>query len=402
MSDVVIRAPARPASSSQALSSVPGTIADPPRSVSALASGTLLRGEVIARGDHGQSVVRTDLGDLTVTSKAQLAVGSQVTLQIRSSGAQLHIAVMQVDGHAPLLRGSPTTAATGTTPTPATVPAASAGLPGTVAQPPLALGRLPSGALVQGVVLGKDQAGHVLLRTDFGTLPLATDAQLASGNRITLRIDSLSPQVQVSILQGDVTQAAASKPQAAAVSAPAVTAGGHLPPAVDILTVGQSVQAVVQAAASDGLSGLPRAASGEAASLPQAGSTLQLRVLQVVVPAPGAAPPPAGAPAQVPAAPTAGQEAAPYQSGPPPARASGPVPATGPVPGPVAQPAPGQISLPATVIGTTAAGEPQISSPLGLLTLAIKTQLPPGTNLVLELPAAALTPTASGPPPAAI
>ena len=96
MSNVSLPASFLPAGTgTQTATAVPGTIADPPRGVLELANGTLLRGEVIGRDRHGQVLVKTDQGVLPVASKAQLPEGSQVTLQIRSHGARLHIAPVQ-------------------------------------------------------------------------------------------------------------------------------------------------------------------------------------------------------------------------------------------------------------------------------------------------------------------
>ncbi len=49
------------------------------------------------------------------------------------------------------------------------------------------------GATVEGVVAGRDGAGHVLLRTEAGTLALATRLDLPRGARVVLRIDGGAP-----------------------------------------------------------------------------------------------------------------------------------------------------------------------------------------------------------------
>jgi len=78
---------------------VPGSIINPPPTVSGLAVGTILRGVVLSQDTRGHAVVRTDRGALLVTSALALPSGSQVALQIRAAGSQLLIAILQVDGH---------------------------------------------------------------------------------------------------------------------------------------------------------------------------------------------------------------------------------------------------------------------------------------------------------------
>ena len=121
MSNITLPASFPPAGSGgQTATAVPGTIPDPPRGLLDLASGTLLKGEVIGHDRQGHVLIRTPEGVLPVASRAQLPEGSQVTLQIRSHGAQLHISVLQVDGHSPRLRpsapgaGAPDASAPGT------------------------------------------------------------------------------------------------------------------------------------------------------------------------------------------------------------------------------------------------------------------------------------------------
>ncbi|MHA1599508.1 MAG: hypothetical protein ACTSW2_01680, partial [Alphaproteobacteria bacterium] len=79
---------------------VQGTLRNPPPEISQLPAGTTLRGTVIEHDGKGHLLVRTDLGTLAVATKAHLPPGSEVVLQIRSSGAQLHVLLMHSDAQA--------------------------------------------------------------------------------------------------------------------------------------------------------------------------------------------------------------------------------------------------------------------------------------------------------------
>ncbi len=75
-------------------SGVLGTVPNPPPQVSQLSVGTTLTGVVVGHDTEGHTLVRTDLGTLSVATKAQLPVNSEVTLQVRSSGGQLHVLIV--------------------------------------------------------------------------------------------------------------------------------------------------------------------------------------------------------------------------------------------------------------------------------------------------------------------
>jgi len=444
MSQVTLQGPFVSASPTTAAPhGVPGVIADPPPAVTQLASGHLLQGEVVGRNDQGQTLVRTELGTLAVTTKAQLPTGSQVTLQIRTAGAQIQIAVLQVDGHAPHLRGTgpavaaaaaPPSAPATTGPPPAASPPAgqptpqagrpAAGLPGTIANPPASIANLPTGSLLQGAVLGRDAAGHYLVRTEFGTLPLTTDVQLASGNRVSLQVTSVVPQVQVLVSpaeaapQGALSGAARLGAGSGGLGAGAGQAGQgaaspHIATTVDILTVGQAVRAVVAGPPVGPPASPAQAGTGPlAASLPGAtaeaasgllslpvGAAVQLRIIQVTPPGAAGFGPAAVGPAGVGSAgvgPGGAGSAGVVLSGATPAgvaptgggqaEAGSAAPPTG-SPGQAAPPpAAGSIRLEGLVTGHTPSGQPQVQTLAGLLTLQIGSQLPAGTRLALDLP----------------
>ncbi len=445
MSQVTLQGPLFGASPAAAApNGVPGVIADPPPAVTQLASGHLLQGEVVGRNEQGQTLVKTELGTLAVTTKAQLPTGSQVTLQIRTAGAQIQIAVLQVDGHAPHLRGSGPAVAAATAQPAAAAPAASpaprqvtdqvvrpsAGLPGTIADPPAGLAKLPPGTLLQGAVLGRDAAGHYLVRTEFGTLPLTTDVQLASGNRVSLRVTSVLPQVQVLVTPAEGPQAGtggaaratgpvgtgpvAAGPVPAGINPTAgsqpgpmalrAAASPHTASTVDVLTLGQTVRALVISTAAPwspgvqpagaallaGTALLPGAATDAVPGLPplRAGAAIQLHIIQVTPPD---LPPPGAKPSgQAGSSPSGAAQAGTGQTSPGAPAPPGGLPQQGPPP-----PAAGSVRLEGLVTGSTASGQPQVQTAAGLLTLQIGAQLPAGTRLALDLPTqqlAALTP----------
>ena len=132
-----------------AASAAPGTISDPPATVRQLALGSYLQGTVMSSDEPGQLLIRTELGSLPITTKAQLAAGTQVTVQLRSSGSQLHVVLMQVEGKAvakaaaasvpPASEARPAPLSGQAGPSPAPLPADPGALrpvPGTVANPP--------------------------------------------------------------------------------------------------------------------------------------------------------------------------------------------------------------------------------------------------------------------------
>jgi hypothetical protein len=215
--------------------------------------------------------------------------------------------------------------------------AAPAGIPGTVANPPPAAAQLPGGAILHGTVIRLDGHNRVLVRTDLGTLVVSSHARLTA---------------QPATAQPATAQPAAAQPAATGqASGPGVPAG--LGGAADVLTLGQSLQAVLQSLPAQGA-----AATGDQGLLGLAlvkGGRLKLRVLQVEAPAAPQPDQPRGLPRGDVAAPTG-----------------------------VARSGAGQ-TIPGLVAGLTGAGEPVVDTALGTLVLGLKTALPSGTRLLLEL-----------------
>ncbi|MCH8000725.1 MAG: hypothetical protein IIA34_03555, partial [Proteobacteria bacterium] len=143
------------------------------------------------------------------------------------------------------------------------------GVLGTMAKPPPEVAQLPVGTTLQGVVTGRDGEGHLLVRTELGTLAVATKANLPVDSEVTLQIRSTGTQLHVLLMHSETPPAGAqgsAAPSAQPASTPRATAGsaqgqpeaasGAAPGAgtghgalADLLTLGQTVRAVVQAPA---------------------------------------------------------------------------------------------------------------------------------------------------------
>jgi hypothetical protein len=188
---------------------VHGTITNPPPDVAQLASGTILHGQVLRQDTRGHILVRTDLGVLQVLSPAQIGAGSQVTLQLRTTGSQLHVTILQVEG--PLGQAQAPAQA------PAPVPAADHGGPGPAA--PAQHAAAPPDVLVLGqsleaVVQGAVGGGKTALPQESGPPPL--DA----GSRLQLHV------LRVQVPGGPSAGLTSGAPQA---PQPATGGGGFAP-----------------------------------------------------------------------------------------------------------------------------------------------------------------------------
>lgn len=424
-----------------AATGVAGTVAHPPPEAARLPAGTILRGVVVGADPQGYLVVRTKLGDLSVATKAQLAPASDVTLQVRSTGAQLHVLLMQ--GRAP----------------PA-VPAADLGH--AAARPGLAAEGRPQGptpppvgpaAPVDHLTLG--QTVRAVLRAP---LPLAPEAaasagvdpavlrslsRLSPGSALTLRLLAASAPAPAQPAQvsgtGSATLTAGNSPTGShtAIPSPTSAAGG-------IALSGAAASAGLPAGARPA-AGVPPAGAAQvappatpatltsptspASNLTQPGQAPSGPVGQAIAP-PATTPRPAtavpgvaGADAAPPPAQTvrtdtaqqAGQRAASAPAGQaapqaPPGSAPAPrtpIAPTAPPPatattsissGPAAMPASpsamssflagadGGVRFGAVVTQVTPAGNPVLASPLGTLVLETPITLPRGGTLTVEVP----------------
>jgi hypothetical protein len=76
-----------------------GVITDPPRNLSSLAPGTIVRGTILGRGSDGLVSVAIDQGTVKVATNAQLPPGSSVTLEVRNAGNRLQVIILAVDNN---------------------------------------------------------------------------------------------------------------------------------------------------------------------------------------------------------------------------------------------------------------------------------------------------------------
>jgi len=239
---------------------------------------------------------------------------------------------------------------------------APAGVQGTVTNPPLAIAQLATGTILRGQVLRQDARGHILVRTDLGTLQILSAAQIAPGSQVTLQLRTAGSQLHVTILQVEGQPAQSPRPAPvpaippAGTGPPAPTQNAAAPP--DVLVIGQSFEAILQAPPKTGTA----AATQDSARPPLAtGSRLQVHVLRVQVPG-----------------------------------AQGPGPAPSAAPGPEAPSGTVGVAagaqLPGLVAGSTRSGQPLVQTAVGLLKLSLPTTLPKGTQLVFAVEA--VTPAA--------
>jgi hypothetical protein len=81
------------ATASAALGSLPPALAD-------ITAGTVIAGVVVERG-RGMVVLKTDKGMLPLQTNLALKLGAAVVLEVQSVGAQVRLAIISVDQHAP-------------------------------------------------------------------------------------------------------------------------------------------------------------------------------------------------------------------------------------------------------------------------------------------------------------
>lgn len=165
------------------------------------------------------------------------------------------------------------------------------GASGKISDPPPALVRAEPGHIVRGSVIGADERGAVLIRSDSGTFKLSSPHPPPLGSQVTLQIRQSGPIVQVLILRVEGgTPSGEPGPIVKATALPGPTATG-LPPIKDLLQINQRVTAVLQVAPSN------RSALPVSLQDLSVGQTLQLRIVGIGVASAAAAPAALSAPA---------------------------------------------------------------------------------------------------------
>ena len=79
-------------------SHISGNAPQVPPAFAQLPAGTIIKGFVLNRPSGGEATLRTNLGDFLIQSSAFLKIGSEVSIRVRSSGAQFRADIIEVDG----------------------------------------------------------------------------------------------------------------------------------------------------------------------------------------------------------------------------------------------------------------------------------------------------------------
>ncbi len=232
-----------------------------------------------------------------------------------------------------------------------------------VVDPSPELARLATGESLRGTVVGKDDHGHLLVRTRIGVLQLAATRALPVGTEVVLQVRSIGPQVVMNLLPLESAAVAtpnggapvqAPPPGVAAPQAPHTSPSHTLPPNPhDLVQPTQVLRGVLHAAPPVPLlAGLPTA---------QPGAELLVRILALGVQSQTAG----TASGTLPPATPAGAAAAGQPSGQVPTQAAGPLagalagqaPAqpSGQTGGPATSPSPAGAPTPGQAGGQTAA-----------------------------------------------
>ncbi|MGH6893760.1 MAG: hypothetical protein ACREEP_16040, partial [Dongiaceae bacterium] len=213
MSEFSINLPPRLPTAGPAPNVLTAVIPDPPRQLSQLDNGTIIKGQVQGRDPDGMLVVVTDKGALKLSTAANLPTGSQVTMEVRNAGDRLQVLVLSVDGQ-PIGSAGGQGPRTGGVP-PSTAPGSQAPSPATGAAPPASVaivGSVLQGTIVQTApdtlaqlirsLLPGPAAAAPTIPAATGTATSSTAGQAAPGT-LTASADSL-PKALVNSLQSDV------------------------------------------------------------------------------------------------------------------------------------------------------------------------------------------------------
>jgi len=268
MSEFSINLPPRLPNAGPAPNILTAVIPDPPRQLSQLDNGTIIKGTVQGRDPDGLLVVVTDKGALKLSTPANIAPGTQVTLEVRSAGDRLQVLVLAIENQpatgasgqgprtgaapAPTTSTNPPTQApppsTGTTPPPAPVAIVGSVLHGTIVQTApdtltqLIRSLLPAPPAAQLAVLPAPLPAPAAQTPALPAQPVPSGArpQAEAPAHAPAGQESL-PKVLMSALQADVRAKIEalffSAPPAKGAAAPALPAqlSGTLPPGAQAL-----------------------------------------------------------------------------------------------------------------------------------------------------------------------
>lgn len=208
------------------------------------------------------------------------------------------------------------------TPRPAGVAASEAAV--RIIDPAPEFTRLSAGESLRGTVIGKDEQGHLLVRTNLAVVKLAAVRALPVGTEVILQLRSVGPQVVVNLLPLHNPAVGANAPAGQLQPSPTPTVPTPALPAnpSDLVQRGQIIRAVLHAAPPMPLlTGLPTA---------EPGAELLVRILSLGVHSPGSASGTGTGTQTSGLAPTGGSATPPPTGTPPGATPGSPTPQTSP------------------------------------------------------------------------
>ena len=176
MSEFSINLPPRLPNAGPAPNILTAVIPDPPRQLAQLDNGTIIKGTVQGRDPDGLLVVVTDKGALKLSTPANIAPGTQVTLEVRSAGDRLQVLVLAVENQ-PASGASGQGPRTGSAqaPTTSTNPQTQAPAPSPAAPPPAPVAIV--GSVLHGTIV--QTAPDTLTQLIRSLLPAPSAAQVS-------------------------------------------------------------------------------------------------------------------------------------------------------------------------------------------------------------------------------
>ena len=341
----------------------------------------------MGQDDQGRTLVRTAQGLLPVTSQALLPAGSEVTLQIRQSSADLLVLIMRVDRYGP--------GGSAAHPVPTAVPqnggASGTLTTGTSRLPAQSPSIQPSPLAVNDVVS--------LERTVRAILQLPADPATLKALGLRLVLPPGGSQLQIKILSADLPETPTSLHPTVRPNAPAPPA-----PLAGLAKTSPRAQAPLQQAPTGIATGpndtktshnsqLAGAQVRPETTASRTGITADAPASQTKSAATVARSTSDG-PLNLGASSGGTQSASAANRG----TAQSTAAAHTPSHTPQAPAAAGTVTQTATTLrftavvsGNSAQGQPILTTALGTMTLDLKLAIPPGSQLVLELPSASLT-----------